>query len=98
MIPALRDAGDDQALRGAPLAVYVWLLHRLDVHEARPMKLIVIAHALGMKEETASSALRTLVRRGYVHRQHTGSAGYCYRLLFTRRLPEPPVRGGASVA
>lgn len=98
MIPALRDAGDDQALRGAPLAVYVWLLHRLDVHEARPMKVVVIAHGLGMKEETASGALRTLVRRGYVHRHHTGTSGYCYRLLFTRRTSEPPVSGGGSVA
>lgn len=98
MIPALRDAADDHALRGAPLAVYVWLLHRLDLHEARPMKVAAIAHALGAKEETASHALRCLVRRGYLERRHTGTRGYVYRLLYTRRAPDPPVSGGNQAA
>jgi len=88
MIPALREASEDLSLRGAPLHVYVWLIHRLDTVVAAPLKISGIAHALRIKPHTAGHALRLLVARGYLHRLHTGRAGYSYRLLNARVAPK----------
>ena len=43
VIPALRDASEDLALRGAPLAVYVFVLHHLERHAFRPVKADAVA-------------------------------------------------------
>jgi len=98
VIPALRDAAEDHALRGAPLAVYVWAIHQLDWHEERALKVAVVAHALRIERETAGRALKLLVQRGYLARRHTGTRGYLYRTLYTRRAPEVGVPSPDRVA
>ena len=98
VIPALRDASEDLSLRGAPLAVYVWLIHRLDTQVAAPVKIAGVAHALRIKPHTAGRALRVLVARGYLHRRHTGRDGYAYRLLHARLAPEVPPSGSTPAA
>jgi Mn-dependent DtxR family transcriptional regulator len=65
--------------------VYLWLAYNLlDCVEDRPVKLSGLATALGVDEDTAGRAMRLLVDRGYIARQHRGSAGYVYRLYLSR--------------
>jgi hypothetical protein len=84
--PAVSEASRDRALKGSPHTVYLWLAcNLLDVQEYRAVKLTGLATAIGMDEDTASRSLRLLVERGYLAREHRGSAGYVYRLYLSRR-------------
>lgn len=96
VIPALLTAAEDVSLRGAPLAVYVWLLTRLDLQRPTSVKIAGVAITLGMKRHTVSRALRVLVVRGYIERRHHGSDGFHYRLLYNR--VEVPLSGPSQAA
>ena len=83
---ALRDAANDEALRGAPLAIYVYLVTSLlDTVEARSVKVSGLAIALRMKRHTITRGLRVLTVRGYLERKYMGHDGYHYRAYQTRR-------------
>lgn len=90
---ALRDAAEDDALRGAPLAVYLWLIYRLERYEFRWVKIDGLAYAMKIKTHTASRALKILVRRGYLERRYVERAGYQYRLRETVADPLSPLNG-----
>jgi predicted DNA-binding transcriptional regulator len=86
LFPALAEASRDRALKGTPHTVYLWLTcNLLDVEEYRAVKLVGLATAIGLDEDTASRALRVLVDRGYLAREHRGTVGYVYRLYLSRR-------------
>ena len=87
---ALRDAANDEALRGAPLAIYVWLAtNYLDTAELRPVKVSGLSLSLRMKRHTVTRGLRLLTVRGYLERKYLGHDGYAYRVFPTRRAPLP---------
>ena len=85
--PALRDAANDTALRGAPLTVYVWLItNHLDMLELRPVKVTGLALAMKVRRHTVTRALRMLCLRGYLERRNTAS-GPIYRAYPVRKSP-----------
>ncbi|HEX6925658.1 MAG TPA: hypothetical protein VF167_09510 [Longimicrobiaceae bacterium] len=85
-LPALRDATNDAALRGAPLAVYTWLVtNHLDTQEPRSVKISGLSLTLKMKRHTVSRSLRTLCLRGYLERRYVAQQGYVYRAYAVRR-------------
>lgn len=87
MIPALRDATNDPALRGAPLTVYVWLLtNHLDTQELRAVKVNGLAVAMKVRRHTVTRALRLLCLRGYLERRNSGD-GALYRAYPVRTSP-----------
>jgi DNA-binding GntR family transcriptional regulator len=86
-IPAHSEAANDAALRGAPLALYDWLLYRLEPHGYRPVNVSRTAEALGMKRKTVRIALRILVARGYLQSTATRTRVIAYRML-TNRDPD----------
>lgn len=91
VIPALRDASEDLALRGAPLAVYVWLLHHLELHGHRTAKTGAIARTLHMRRHTIGQALTVLVRRGYLEEGGRDGKLRTFRLLSARRADDGPL-------
>lgn len=91
VIPALRDASEDRALRGAPLTVYVWLLHHLELHGHRSAKTHALARALGLRRQTIGEALTVLVRRGYLEEGVRDGKLRTFRLLSARRDPDGPL-------
>lgn len=92
-VPAHQAAAEDLALRGAPLAVYDWLLYRLEPHAFRPVKIAGIAYALRMKRDTVSAALRVLRGRGYLELRRLEHGQHSYRLCLTRMSAEGPLIG-----
>lgn len=70
-----------------------WLYRYLDLDEWRPMKLEVIMLSCRVEKMTASRALRTLVRKGYLARRGGGPKPYEYRLL---PPPMPSVKPRAA--
>lgn len=87
-LPALRDATNDEALRGAPLAVYTWLItNHLDSQEPRAVKISGLSSAMKLRRNTVSRALRLLCLRGYLERRYVARAGYVYRAYLVRRSP-----------
>lgn len=95
---ALRDAAEDPSIRGAPLAVYLWLIFRLERHEFRWVKIQGLAHAMRVKTTTASRALGILTKRGYLERRYLPRQGYQYRLRETVNDPLSPLNGGTQLA
>lgn len=85
--PALRDAGDDPFLRGAPLAVLVWLYPRLEPHGYRAVKAQAVAWALRMQRQSVYRAMATLCRRGYLEEGPQDGQLRTYRVLLTRNTP-----------
>lgn len=82
---ALRDAANDEALRGAPLAIYVWLVtNHLDTTELRAVKVTGLALALRMKRHTITRGLKLLTLRGYLERRWVEHDGYHYRAYPSR--------------
>lgn len=100
MLPALVTASQDEALRGSPLNVYVWLIcHRLDNESYRTVKIEGLAATLKMKPDTVSRAMRLLHERGYLARRYVQREGYAWRLHLTRAAltsTSPPKRGYSS--
>lgn len=87
---ALRDAANDEALRGAPLAIYVWLVtNYLDTIELRPVKITGLSLTLKMQRNAVTRGLRLLTLRGYLERSYKERDGYHYRVLATRRIELP---------
>jgi len=83
----LGDAVNDDALRGSPLLVYVWLItNHLDLHELRPVKVNGLAFAMRVKRHTVTRALRILCLRGYIERRNTQD-GPLYRAYSVRSSP-----------
>lgn len=83
----LRAAATDPRLRGAPLAVYVYLVPGLDDQAYQPVKIASLAHALGLKDRTAAWAVQRLVHAGYLERGPPGPPGgrvHHYRLAARR--------------
>lgn len=91
VIPALRDASEDPALRGAPLAVYVYVIHHLECHGYRAVKTDALAYALRMRRHTVGRALGTLVARGYLVEGRRDGKIRTFRLLETRHRPDGPL-------
>ncbi len=91
VIPALRDASEDLALRGAPLAVYVFVLHHLERHAFRPVKADAVGATLQMRRHTVGRALSLLVVRGYLAEGPRDGKMRTYRLLETRLRPDGPL-------
>lgn len=84
--PRSLDAPKDAEIRGAPLAVYFWLLGsgKLGFVEFRPLKSLEVAQAMDLNERTARFCLRQLVRSGYLEqgpREHANDVG-TYRLVW----------------
>jgi hypothetical protein len=86
-IPAHSEAANDAALRGAPLALYDWLIYRLEPHGYRPVNVSRTAEALGMGRNTVAAALQLLVERGYLQCTTTRTRVIAYRVL-TNRDPD----------
>ncbi len=85
ILPALRDATTDPALRGWPIHVLVYLHGELDMGEDRYITAWWIAEQIGAKRRTVSHALRLLVERGYLRRGKPGEANAgSYRLVSAR--------------
>jgi DNA-binding GntR family transcriptional regulator len=83
-VPAHSEAANDAALRGAPLALYDWLLYRLEPHGYRPVNVSRAAAAMGMSRTTVRVALRILCRRGYLQTTMTRRQQLAYRILVNR--------------
>lgn len=88
VLPAAVTAMQDRALRGHPRELYVWLYHRLDVVEYRPVKRLEIEIALGMAAITARRACAVLVETGYVARCRQDRV-WAYRLVHSNPTREP---------
>lgn len=82
-IPALTAAATDPALRGAPLAVYVYLCTTLDPHEFRPVKVESIACAVEVKYATAGWAINRLAEKGYIVQGPWADRLRTYRLVWS---------------
>jgi predicted DNA-binding transcriptional regulator len=92
MIPALRDAKDDEALRGTPLTVYLVLLYDfLDPVEFRPVKQAALASQLKLSERAVRDAVKTLCDRGYLARgDDKPGESRMFRLVY-KRMPVVPL-------
>lgn len=82
MIPALRDAAGDLAVRGTPLTVYLHLLYELDPVAFRPVKQLALCRRLQLSERAVRQALNVLVAQRYLERERTRPRGY--RLVYAR--------------
>lgn len=97
-VPAHRDAAQDIALRGAPLAVYDWLIYQLEPHRFKVLKIAGAALSLRMKRHTVIRALRVLCARGYLELSRVEHGKHSYRLCMTRVTPEVPFAGPSRPA
>lgn len=87
MIPALRDAATDRALRGRDRQVLLVLAFELDPVQPMPVKHVALAERIGMKRTHVSRSLRHLVRLGYLARGEDEGAIATYRLCWRRTGP-----------
>lgn len=90
---ALHDAGEDAALKGSPLAVYVWLWGQLEPHGYRAVVVATAAKKLGMKRETVGRALRILTAHGYLSEGNRDGPYRTFRMLVTRDSAHVPLNG-----
>jgi hypothetical protein len=89
--PSVAEAMRDHQL---PLVARVTLWHlasRLDLYEFREVKAASLACEMRIKENTASQTLLRLASAGYLD-MHEKQRPRAYRLLWSRRQPEMPVR------
>jgi hypothetical protein len=91
--PALLDAGEDPELRGAPLAVLVWLWGQLEPHGYRAVKAEAVALTLRMKRDTVDRALRILTMHGYLEQGQKVGQCRTFRVLITRNRLAAPLNG-----
>ena len=82
MIEVYRDVAADRRLDARAVRVFVFVAVDLDPEIYRPLKLLAVARAVGMKRQRASDALRRLVESGYLDRRGRSFPGgpYLYRL------------------
>lgn len=87
VIPALRDAAVDPALRGRDRQLLLVLVFELDPVVPRPVKHIALAERLRMKRTHVSRSLRHLVHCGYLARGADDGPLATYRLCYQRTSP-----------
>lgn len=87
IFPALLDAADDPIFIGHPnaMAVYVYLIKRLDFGEFRRVRASRVAADRSIRPETAGAALKMLRRHGYIIRGKRVLEVFTYRLVFARK-------------
>jgi DNA-binding IclR family transcriptional regulator len=84
--PAYTELAAEPALIASTWYVYMHLLTRLDVLEAREVKNWALATQLGISQVTARSALDWLVEHGYLIAHERSDRGVrCLRLAYTTR-------------
>jgi len=82
----VEQALDDQSLRPVErLAMWYLCRHYLDFHEYREVKTTSLAKHMGIEDQTAGRALRTLVDRGYLDQQRGDRRARAFRMPWTRR-------------
>ena len=79
---ALDDGGMSPVTR-----LVMWVLARsyLDFVEFREVKTTSLASAMGIEDQTAGRALRTLVDRGYLEERRTSRRARAFRMPWSRR-------------
>lgn len=87
MIPALRDAAEDPALRGRDRQLLLVLVFELDPVTPKPVKHVALAERLRMKRTHVSRSLRHLVHCGYLARGDDDGPLATYRLCYQRSGP-----------
>lgn len=85
--PSLLDAGDDPALRGAPLAVLVWLWGHLESHHYRAVKVSALGSTLRIKRQNVGRALDVLAGNGYLEEGRPDGQYRTFRVVETRSRP-----------
>lgn len=91
-IETLRRAAADVEIRGAPLAVFLYLNQELDITEYRPVKVASVATELHLKPWNAAKALRRLTQAGYIEAGGKIDRVRSYRLRI--RPPAPAEKAG----
>jgi DNA-binding MarR family transcriptional regulator len=82
----VEQALDDQSLRPVErLAMWHLSRHYLDFHEYREVKTTALAKHMGIEDQTAGRALRSLVDRGYLDQQRGDRRARAFRMPWTRR-------------
>lgn len=87
MIPALRDAAVDPALRGRDRQLLLVLAFELDLVVPRAVKHAALAERMRMKRTHVSRSLRHLVHCGYLARGADDGPLSTYRLCWQRTGP-----------
>lgn len=88
----LARACEDSRLSPYDYRVYSWCNMNLDESEERPMKILPLSFAIGMKKDTVISCLRLLVALRYIAKgARPKGEGRRYRLL-PAPLPEHKAR------
>jgi Fic family protein len=82
----VEQAMEDRLLRPADrIAMWYLARHFLDFHEFRLVKVAALASLMGVEDQTAGRALRTLVARGYLDEQAADRRSRAFRMPWTRR-------------
>lgn len=82
----VEQAMEDRALRPVDrLAMWYLSRHYLDFHEFREVKTTALAAMMGIEDQTAGRALRTLVARGYLDEQRGDRRSRAFRMPWSRR-------------
>lgn len=81
--PAFDAAMDDEALRGSPLRVYLYLTRTLDFVSWRAKKLSEIEAGAHVHERSAAWALDRLRESGYIERGSKIDRVWTYRLVWS---------------
>lgn len=82
----VEQALDDRALRPVDrLAMWYLAKHYLDFYEFREVKTVALAVTMGIEDQTAGRALRTLVGRGYLDERTAGRRARAFRMPWSRR-------------
>lgn len=84
MIPSLRDAAFDGALRGRDRQLLLVLAFELDPITPRAVKHGALADRLRMKRTHVSRSLRHLVHHGYLARGADDGPLFTYRICWQR--------------
>ena len=90
---SLSEASVDEALKGAPLHVYVWLWRKLEPHGYRSVSIGEAARTLKMKRGTVGRAIRILLQGGYLAEGKRDGSYRTFRVLTTRNSAHVPQNG-----
>ena len=84
-LPAsLLEAVDDPSLKGAPLAVLMWLWKRLEPYGYRAVKISETAEKMQIERGTVGKALGILLDGGYLSEGKRDGPYRTFRVLLTR--------------
>ena len=76
----------DRSLRPADRLAMYFLMDLLDVVQYTPVTSTGLAHVMGIEDQTAGRALRTLVERGYLDEKRIGGRSRAFRMPWSRRV------------